>query len=80
MKVYQDKIYSYDLPDGVDYVIFNNGSTQTADLTLPDDRNLYHYNTGTWSQYGCAHTWGEEKVLTAASCTVGGEVTHTCSS
>ena len=80
MKVYQDKIYSYDLPDGVDYVIFNNGSTQTGDLTLPDDRNLYHYNSATWSQYGCAHTWGEETILTAATCTVGGEVTHTCSS
>lgn len=80
MKLYQDKIYSYDLPDGVDYVIFNNGSTQTSDLTLPDDRNMYHYNTGSWSQYGCAHTWGEDTVLTAASCTVGGEISHTCSS
>ena len=78
MKLYQGKIYSYDLPEGVSYVIFNNGSTQTSDLTLPQDQNLYSYSTGSWSQYGCNHSWGEETVLTPPSCTVGGEVSMTC--
>lgn len=79
MKLDQDKIYTADLPEGVTYVIFNNGSSQTGDLTLPADQNLYHYDTGKWSQYGCAHVWGEDTVLTAASCTVAGEVSRTCS-
>ena len=80
MKLYEGEIYSYDLPDGVTYVIFNNGSTQTADLPLPQDKNLYHYSNGTWTQFGCAHNWGADTVLTSASCTAGGEVSRTCSS
>ena len=79
MKLDQKQIYSYDLPDGVMYVIFNNGSTQTGDLVLPADKNLYNYSSNTWSQYGCAHTWGEDTVLTPATCTAGGEVSRTCS-
>ena len=79
MTLEQDKIYSYDLPAGVDYVIFNNGNTQTKDLSLPEDNNMYHYDTDQWSQYGCAHVWAEERVLTPATCTEAGEVSLTCS-
>lgn len=78
MKLYEGSIYSYDVPDGVTYVIFNNGSTQTKDLTLPQDQNLYHYSTDNWSQFGCAHSWGEDTVLKNATCTVSGEVSRTC--
>ena len=79
MKVHEGNIYYFDLPEGVQYVIFNNGGTQTTDLVLPEDQNLYHYDTGSWSQYGCAHSWGDERVITEASCTEVGEVAYTCS-
>ena len=75
----EGSIYSYDLPEGVQYVIFNNGSTQTNDLTLPEDQNLYSYSTGQWSTYGCLHNWDEATVLTAATCTQSGETSYTCS-
>ena len=73
------KIYSYDLPDGVEFVIFNNGSTQTSDLPLPSDKNMYIYASGTWSHHGCAHVWGEETVITNATCTENGSASYTCS-
>ena len=79
MQLHEKQIYAIDLPEGVTYVIFNNGSVQTGDLNLPADKNLYHYSTGNWSQYGCAHVWGEDMVLSPSSCTVGGEVSRTCS-
>lgn len=78
MKLYSGNIYSYDLPAGVQYVIFNNGSTQTPDLVLPADKNLYHYASGSWSAYGCLHSWDEGTVLTAATCTTSGEISYTC--
>ena len=79
MKAEGENIFSFDLPDGVEYVIFNNGSTQTGDLTLPADQNLYSYASGQWSTHGCLHNWGEETVLTEATCTEAGEATYTCS-
>ena len=78
MTLSQGKIYTYDLPEGVQYVIFNNGSTQTADLTLPSDMNMYSYDTGAWSQFGCAHVWAGETVITAATCTEPGAASYTC--
>ena len=47
-----DGVWSYDIPDEANYVIFNNGSTQTDDLTLPaDGKNLYDYSADAWSTY-----------------------------
>ena len=46
-----DKVYSYVLPGDAENVIFNNGSTQTADLLLPEpeaDQNMYDYAAGRW--------------------------------
>lgn len=47
-------IYSYVLPPDAQNVIFNNGSSQTADLLLPSPdsgQNMYDYNSGTWKPY-----------------------------
>lgn len=47
-------IYSCTVPSDVQNIIFNNGSAQTADLTIPSlsgGKNLYHYATGQWSSY-----------------------------
>ena len=79
MTRYEGKIYSYDLPAGVQYVIFNNGSSQSSDLTLPEDKNLFTWGTQQWSQYGCDHIWEGETELVPAGCTVGGQMSMTCS-
>ena len=43
-------IYSYKVPTGATSIIFNNGSSQTSDLTIPTDgKNLY--NGSAWSTY-----------------------------
>lgn len=45
------KVYSYSVPGDSTGVIFNNGSAQTGNLTLPTDgTNMYVYNTG-WGSY-----------------------------
>ena len=41
--------YRFELPDGVDYAIFNDGSTQTCDLKIPDVNMIY--SNGQWSKY-----------------------------
>lgn len=49
-----DQLYSYVLPGDAENVIFNNGSTQTADLLLPalsSNQNMYDYASGTWKAY-----------------------------
>ncbi len=55
MTLVKDNVYSCELPTGYDTVIFNDGSVQTADLSIPTDgKNLYTYNadgTGEWSVY-----------------------------
>ena len=51
MTLVEGKVYSYVLPGDAENVIFNNGSTQTADLLLPEsdsDRNMYDYAAGSW--------------------------------
>jgi len=48
-----DGTWKYDVPAEATMVIFNNGSTQTADLTIPTaGENLYDLSAGTWSVYG----------------------------
>ncbi len=41
--------YRFELPDGVEYAIFNNGSTQTSDLKIPGANMIY--SNGQWSSY-----------------------------
>ena len=41
--------YRFELPDGIDYAIFNDGSTQTGDLKIPDVNMIY--SNGQWSKY-----------------------------
>ena len=44
-------VYSYNVPTGATKIIFNNGTSQTSDLTIPTDgKNLY--NGSSWSVYG----------------------------
>lgn len=41
--------YRFELPNGAEYAIFNNGSTQTDDLIIPDVNMIY--SNGQWSKY-----------------------------
>ena len=45
-----DNIYSYDVPNTMTGVIFNNNSgVQTGDLTMPTvDDKIFDFNAGTW--------------------------------
>ena len=73
-------IYKYVVPAGTQYVIFNNGSTQTDDLTIPAGKNMYTYN-GDWSNYSvCNHVWGDGVVTNQPTCTASGVKTFTCGS
>ena len=48
----EGNIYAYEVPGSAQYIIFNNGSSQTADMIIPTDgRDLYCYATGTWDTY-----------------------------
>ena len=47
----EGKIYSCTVPVDAPNIIFNDGSTQTADLTVPADKNMYDFATGKWSTY-----------------------------
>ena len=50
-------IYSYKVPTGATNIIFNNGSSQTSDLTIPTDgKNLY--NGSAWSTYSAGGNSG----------------------
>ncbi|MBQ5711751.1 MAG: starch-binding protein, partial [Oscillospiraceae bacterium] len=45
-------VYSYSVPVEATSIIFNNGSTQTADLTIPTDgKDLYTFSSKSWSVY-----------------------------
>ena len=73
-------IYFYQLPPDSVKVIFNNGTDQTNDLTVPTDgKNLYNYKQNSWSTYEseCDHSY-TAKVTLAASCTQNGLRTYTC--
>lgn len=41
--------YRFELPNGAEYAIFNNGSAQTGDLKIPDANMIY--SNGQWSKY-----------------------------
>ena len=73
-------IYEYDIPGDAEYVIFNNGSTQTQDISLVADKNLYTYSTGVWGSYvgACEHVWDSGAVVTAATCTTAGVMSYNC--
>ena len=60
-------IYSYKVPTGAKYIIFNNGTSQTSDLTIPTD-GKNQYNGSSWSVYGSSS--GNE-----GGSTGGGDVT-----
>ena len=45
-----DNTYRIEVPASAQYIIFNNGSAQTDDLTLQGMNKIY--NNGTWSDYG----------------------------
>lgn len=54
MTLVEDDVYSIELSADVNYdkIIFNNnGSSQTADLTLGSNGQIYDYSTSTWSDY-----------------------------
>ena len=44
-------IYYYDLPEEAEYVIFNNGTDQTADLELTEGFNIYSHSDSYWDEY-----------------------------
>lgn len=47
----EEGLYAYQLPADAVNVIFNNGSSQTMDLTIPSGKNCYDHATGQWSVY-----------------------------
>lgn len=47
----EGKVYSCTVPADAPNIIFNDGSTQTADLEVPSDKNMYDFATGKWSTY-----------------------------
>ncbi len=51
MTFVEDGIYSYTPSKSFANVIFNNGSSQTADLVYPGAGMLYDLSMGTWSEY-----------------------------
>ena len=80
MKLVEGSIYSFTLPDEATMVIFHNGSgTQTADLTISEEYDLYSYDSG-WSSYaqGCDHSWDEGEITVSPTCTTDGLRTFTC--
>ncbi len=46
-----DGVYSYTPDKAFSNVIFNNGSSQTADLAYPGANNIYIMDTGKWETY-----------------------------
>lgn len=44
-----NNVYSIEVPSDAEYIIFNNGSTQTGDLKLEGFNKIY--SNGTWSNY-----------------------------
>lgn len=51
----EGNIYSCSVPADIPNIIFNDGSTQTDDLSIPAEssgQNMYDFATKTWSTYG----------------------------
>ena len=77
----RDNVYYYEIPTEALNVIFNDGTDQTNDLTVPNDgTDFYNYMQNSWSSYDaqCIHSYTEQITL-AASCTQNGLKTYTCS-
>ena len=60
MTLVEGNVYSCTVPDDIPNIIFNDGSAQTDDLTVPADQNQFDYISKTWSTYdasgnGCDH-------------------------
>ena len=51
MTLVEGNIYSCTIPEDAPNIIFNDGSTQTDDLSVPSSSDMYTYNTGKWSIY-----------------------------
>ena len=48
----EGNIYSYEVPGSATNIIFNDGTDQTKDMSIPGDhRNMYSFSTGTWGPY-----------------------------
>ena len=65
-------VYSIDVPAGTQYIIFNNGSTQTDDLTLQGVNKIY--NNGSWSDYTSQGSSEESTETTTPETTVEGNI------
>ncbi len=77
MEKLEGDIYSLAINSDAQYVIFNNGSEQTGDLTIPEGMNYYN---GEWSYYStCDHAYDNGVVTKEVTCTTDGEKTYTCS-
>jgi len=49
----EGNIWSLEIPVGATIVVFTDLSSMTDELTIPTDgKNLYHFDTETWSVYG----------------------------
>lgn len=72
MEKVEGKIFSATLPADATNVIFNNGSNQTDDLTIPAGKNCYDYATGKWSVYAAECTHPAHNA--SGNCTKCGEV------
>ena len=80
MTLVSGSIYSFEVPTGAASIIFNDGTNQSKDLTIPTNgNNLYNSSTNTWSVYTapCSHSYTSK--VTAPTCTAGGYTTYTCS-
>ena len=58
----EGNIYKYTVPGGAEKIIFNDGTSQTADLVIPtaaSGLNMFDFSAGSWTSYGsssgCAH-------------------------
>ncbi|MBQ8538306.1 MAG: starch-binding protein [Ruminococcus sp.] len=51
MTLDEGDVYKYTFSGDYNMIIFNNGSAQTADLSIPGAGQIYDYSTGTWSPY-----------------------------
>jgi pullulanase len=74
-------IWAYELPIGAVNIVFNDGNgNQTADQSAPgysSDKVLY--SGSSWISYeACDHEY-EDTVTIEVTCTMDGEVIHTCS-
>ena len=65
MTLVEDNIYKYTVSGDYNMIIFNNGSTQTADLSIPSAGQIYDYSTGTWSEYADDSTTEDSTTVVA---------------